>query len=321
LSANASSGDPAGTAHGPPAALDPAANASVAPGPAHASTPAPKGSAWGLRLRIASGVLFVPLLILLARSGGIAFLGFVGLEVFLASREFYRMMRGHGLAPYGIFGTLSSFGLLWVAYAPQSVRMDFLVTALLLLILAFGLRHHQRPRLIESIAVTLLGVLYVGWLSSHLVMLRELPWRAGTSYSDGASFVLLAFFVTWSCDTAAYLLGRTLGRTRPWTKISPRKTIEGSLAGFTAAVAAAFVARAWFAPYLGRVDAVAIGVLVGIFAQVGDLVESLLKRETRHGDSSDLIPGHGGVLDRFDSLYFGAPVIFYYLKIAVFQVP
>ena len=145
--------------------------------------------------------------------------------------------------------------------------------------------------------------------------------RAGTAYADGASFVLLAFFVTWSCDTVAFVVGRSFGRTRPWTRISPLKSVEGAVAGFAGAVAAAFIARAWFAPYLGRLDAAAIGVLVGIFAQVGDLVESLLKRDARHGDSSDLIPGHGGVLDRFDSLYFGAPVIFYYLKIAVFQVP
>jgi phosphatidate cytidylyltransferase len=278
-------------------------------------------TAWTLRLRIASGVLFVPLLILLARAGGIAFLGFVALQVFLALREFYRMMRSNGLKPYRVFGTLASFGLLWMAYDPHGARADFLVTASLLLILAFGLRHHEVPRSIEGIAVTLFGVLYVGWLSSHLVLLRELPWRAGTSYTDGGSFVLLAFFVTWSCDTVAYVVGRAFGRTRPWARISPRKSVEGAVAGFVGAVGASFVARAWFAPYLDRLDAAAIGVLVGIFAQVGDLVESLLKREAQHGDSSDLIPGHGGVLDRFDSLYFAAPVVFYYLKIAVFQVP
>jgi phosphatidate cytidylyltransferase len=87
------------------------------------------------------------------------------------------------------------------------------------------------------------------------------------------------------------------------------------------AVIAAFVARAWFAPYLRTVDAAVLGLLTGLFAQVGDLVESLLKRDTRQGDSSDIIPGHGGILDRFDSLYFGAPLVYYYLKIVVFQVP
>jgi phosphatidate cytidylyltransferase len=164
-------------------------------------------------------------------------------------------------------------------------------------------------------------VLYVGWLSAHLVLLRELPWLAGTDYRDGASFVLLAFFITWSCDTGAYAVGRVFGRTRPWTRISPAKSVEGAVGGFAAALGAAFVARAWFAPYLSLWDALALGMLVGVFAQVGDLVESLFKRDAQHGDSSDLIPGHGGVLDRFDSLYFAAPIVYYYLKLAVFRVP
>src|SRR6185295_18459811 len=103
-----------------------------------------------------------------------------------------------------------------------------------------------RPRQVESIGVTLFGVLYVGWLSAHLVFLRELPWRAGTDYRDGASYVLLAFFVTWSCDTGAYTIGRLFGRTRPWTRISPAKTVEGSVGGFAAAVLAAWIARLWF---------------------------------------------------------------------------
>jgi phosphatidate cytidylyltransferase len=170
-------------------------------------------------------------------------------------------------------------------------------------------------------AVTVFGVLYVGWLSAHLVLLRELPWRAGTPYAEGSSYVLLAFFVTWSCDTGAYAVGRALGRRRPWTRISPRKSVEGAIGGLLAAVLAAFVARAWFAPYLKPWDAGAVGVLVGVFAQVGDLVESLLKRDSAHGDSSDFIPGHGGILDRFDSLYFAGPLVFYYLKVVVFGVP
>src|SRR5258706_16143788 len=111
------------------------------------------------------------------------------------------------------------------------------------------------------------------------------------------------------------------GRNRPWASISPRKSVEGAIGAFGFAVVAAFIARAWFAHYLGIRDAAAVGLLVGVFAQVGDLVESLFKRDTEHGDSSDLIPGHGGVLDRFDSLLFAAPAIYYYLSVVVFGVP
>jgi phosphatidate cytidylyltransferase len=268
-----------------------------------------------------SGLAFVPLLILLARAGGPTFLAFVGLQVFLAEREFYRMMRGKGLAPRAWLGIGVSLALLGAVYRWHGVPGDLLATAALLLTLAFGLRRVELTRPIESMAVTLFGVLYVAWLSAHLVMLRELPWRAGTPYAEGASYVLLAFFVTWSCDPGAYTIGRALGRTRPWTTISPSKSVEGAVGGFVFAIAAALIARVWFAPYLRVTDALLLGTLVGIFAQVGDLVESLLKREARHGDSSDLIPGHGGVLDRFDSLYFAAPIVFYYLKLVVFQAP
>jgi len=170
-------------------------------------------------------------------------------------------------------------------------------------------------------------VFYVGWLSAHFVLLRELPWRAGLAYSDGASLVLYAFLVTWSCDTGAYLTGRVFGRTRPWTTISPRKTLEGAIGGFLCALAAAQIGAATFLHADGGMrlvtwpHALAIGALVGVCGQVGDLVESLFKRDTESGDSSDLIPGHGGVLDRFDSLYFGAPIVYHYLRAVIFQVP
>jgi len=280
-----------------------------------------KRSSWALSLRLVSGVLFVPLLVFLAWTGGLAFLSLVAVQVTLGLIEFYDMMRGRGLRPYRRLGVLAALALLWVCYEPRVPYLGFLTTAVLLLVLALELRRPEARQRVEDIAVTCFGVLYVGWLSAHLVLLRELPWTAGTSYRDGAAFVLLAFFVTWSCDTGAYAVGRSFGRNRPWGRISPRKSVEGSIGGLVMAVVAALVARSWFAPFLALRDALALGFLVGVFAQVGDLVESLRKRDARHGDSSDLIPGHGGVLDRFDSLFFAAPAVYYYLAHVVFGVP
>lgn len=272
-------------------------------------------------LRILSGVAFVPLLVLLARVGGVAFWVFVAVQVTLGLLEFYQMMGRTGLRPYRRLGTASALALLWICYQPRVPHSSFLMTSVLLLVLALELRRPEARQRVEDIAVTCFGVLYVGWLSAHLLLLRELPWRAGTDYADGAAYVLLAFFITWSCDTGAFTVGHFLGRTRPWTRISPRKSVEGSIGGLVAASLAAFVARAWFAPFLRWWDAAALGLLVGVFAQVGDLVESLFKRDAAHSDSSDLIPGHGGVLDRFDSLYFAAPAVYYYLLLVVFGVP
>jgi phosphatidate cytidylyltransferase len=280
-----------------------------------------KGSSWSLGLRVASGVLFVPLLLLMARAGGLVWWAFVALQTTLGLAEFHGMMRRKGLRPYRALGHVAALGLLWWTFRPHWPHVDFLVTASLLLTLALELRRPEARQRVEDIAVTLFGVLYVGWLSAHLLLLRELPWQAGTEYGDGTRYVLLAFFLTWSCDTGAYAFGRAFGRVRPWARISPRKSVEGAIGGLVCAVAAGFVARAWFAPFLGPADALATGLLAGVFAQVGDFVESLLKRDAAEGDSSDFIPGHGGILDRFDSLYFAAPALYYYLKVAVFRVP
>ena len=294
---------------------------------AAAVTPAPKRGQWALALRVASGLVFVPLLILLARAGGLAWLGFVVLQTGLGLEEFYRMARAKGLAPVRWLGFASAFVLLGLAYRPQTPNASLLTTGGLLVLLALALRRGGQPRVLESAAVTAFGVLYVGWLSAHFVLLRELPWRAGLAYSDGGSLVLYAFLVTWSCDTGAYLTGRLFGRTRPWATISPRKTLEGAMGGLLFAVIAAQIGAATFlragggTPLLTWPHALAIGVLVGICGQVGDFVESLFKRDAASGDSSDLIPGHGGVLDRFDSLYFGAPIVYHYLRAVIFQVP
>jgi phosphatidate cytidylyltransferase len=303
------------------------------PSSAAAEAPGPKRAQWALALRIVSGLMFVPLLILLARAGGIAWLGFVGLQTMLGLEEFYRMARAKGMVPVRWLGFASALAVLGLAYRPQTPNASLLTTLALLLLLALALRRGGQPRVLESAAVTAFGVFYVGWLSAHFVLLRELPWRAGLAYADGASLVLYAFLVTWSCDTGAYVTGRFFGRRRPWTTISPRKTLEGSAGGLVCAVIAAQIGAATFLRAGGGSSshagpalltwphALAIGALVGVCGQVGDLVESLFKRDAASGDSSDLIPGHGGVLDRFDSLYFGAPIVYHYLRAVIFQVP
>ncbi len=237
--------------------------------PGGAAAPRPERSQWALGLRVASSVLFVPLLLLLARAGGIAWLGFVAAQTLLALEEFYRMARGKGLEPVCWLGFAGALALLGLAYRPQTPNASLLGTASLLLLLALALRRGGKPRVLESAAVTAFGVLYVGWLSAHFVLLRELPWRAGLAYADGAPLVLYAFLVTWSCDTGAYVTGRFLGRTRPWAAISPRKTLEGSLGGFVFAILAAQIGAATFlhpeggARLLSWPHALAVGALVG----------------------------------------------------------
>ena len=164
------------------------------------------------------------------------------------------------------------------------------------------------------------GLLYLGFTLLFIgLALRELPWSLNVPYAQGMSFALLPFFLAWTCDTAAYTVGRAWGRHRLAPGVSPGKSVEGAVAGLLASVTAGAVARVWFAPYLSWGAALALGALVGVFAQLGDLVESLLKRDAETKESSSLIPGHGGVLDRFDSLLFAAPLVYYFLLWEVFR--
>ena len=151
-----------------------------------------------------------------------------------------------------------------------------------------------------SWGLALVAAIYTGGLLGFGVMLRQLP--------SGFAWVLLALVVTWACDTAAYLVGRAVGKRPFMQQISPRKTVEGAIAGLVGGVVAAVA----FVPFLPMTwwQAPLLGVAWSIAAQSGDLVESMMKRDAGVKDSGTLIPGHGGMLDRIDSLLFVAPAVF-----------
>ncbi len=272
-----------------------------------------------LPLRIATTVVAVPVVVALAWTGGLLFLGFALVVLALALREFNILLESRGLHPHWKAGMAAV--LLAPVAAFQRVRtgrieewhLGALLTILVVGVLLAELRRGAGKHAIANSAATLLGVFYVGWLGTHLVSLRELPWAMGEPYARGGPYALLPFALVWCCDSAAYLVGKAIGRRRLMPEVSPKKTAEGAWAGLLAAIAAAFAARATFAPFLTLADAAVLGLLVGVFGQLGDLVESLLKRDLDAKDTSQLIPGHGGVLDRFDSLFFAAPIVYYYL--------
>lgn len=279
----------------------------------------PTAAVTSLPLRVATTVVAVPLLLGLAWIGGYFYLAFALLLLVLALREFNLLLESKGLMPHWKAGMAAV--LLAPVAAFQRLRtgriqewhLGALLTILVLGVLLAELRRGAGRQAIANSAATLLGVFYVGWLGTHIVLLRELPWILGEPYARGAAYAMLPFVMVWSCDTAAYGVGRAFGRRRLMPNVSPKKTTEGAWAGLLAAIGAAFLARATFARFLTVGDAALLGFLVGVFGQLGDLVESLLKRDSEAKDTSQLIPGHGGVLDRFDSLLFAAPVVYYFL--------
>ncbi|MEX0800615.1 MAG: phosphatidate cytidylyltransferase [Dehalococcoidia bacterium] len=148
------------------------------------------------------------------------------------------------------------------------------------------------------------GIMYVGFLGSHLVLLRDAP--------NGRDWVLLAIFATFATDTAAYIVGRLFGRTRIAPAISPGKTLEGSLGGIAGGVAAV-LALNWALDAGAGAEIIGLALLLPVAAEIGDLAESMIKRSAGVKDASHVIPGHGGFLDRLDSILFTVPLVYYFL--------
>ena len=160
-----------------------------------------------------------------------------------------------------------------------------------------------RP-LVESTANTLFGAIYIGWLLGYAI------WLQGRV--DGPQLVLFLVGVTWAGESAAYLVGSSVGRHRLAPVLSPGKTVEGAIAQVIVSIAAALALGFWLLPACGLLGAAGAGVVLGVIGQVGDLAESAIKRSIGTKDTGDLIPGHGGMLDRIDSLLFNAPALYLY---------
>jgi phosphatidate cytidylyltransferase len=182
--------------------------------------------------------------------------------------------------------------------------MEILAVTALALPAAMLLSPGPFERRLRDLAITALGVLYVGFTLSTIVSTRALP--------AGELFVLFVAIVTWAADTGAYYAGTLWGKHLLAPSVSPKKTIEGVGGGLILAVGAA-LAACWFVPQLSLVDALILGLLLTVAGLFGDLWESMIKRRVGVKDSGSILPGHGGMLDRLDSLLFTAPTFYYYV--------
>lgn len=179
----------------------------------------------------------------------------------------------------------------------------FLLLSLLLLFRFQTLEniHHQLSWL-------LFGFFYLPLLLGHLIPLRLLD--------DGQRWIFLTLMIIMSCDTFAYFIGSKIGKRKLYPSVSPNKSVEGAVGGLLGSVLAVILAQYTFMPVIGLVDGVVIGLLLGTAGQLGDLFESLLKRACQVKDSGSIIPGHGGLLDRLDSLLFAFPLAYYIARYA-----
>lgn len=232
--------------------------------------------------------------------------------VVLGCHELYAIAEAQGHRPHKLLGAALGVGAaVSFCNTPLSVT-DVLCASAILVPLASLLRVARGAGPMEgelgSIGVTLAGVLFVGWLMGYCIGLM------GDGAERGRDLTVFLFFVVWLADAAAFAVGTRWGRHKLLPRVSPAKTVEGALSALATAVAAAFLGRAWFFRSLSVSDALALGLLLGCSGLLGDLSESMIKRTAAVKDSGRLFPGHGGMLDRADSLLFAGPVLFYYHK-------
>jgi len=271
-----------------------------------------------LRQRAATAALLAPLLLAIVGLGPIALEVSLLIVVSLVGREMAFLLDRIGFpAPPG--GWILA-PLLFLASLHLSIPLVWEVVALGAAALAMGwLFAGRAPRgraaVFPALFAHLVGVLYAGLLPAYLCRLEAGPWP-GTSAAEalGVRGVVLALLMTWSTDTGAYLAGTLFGRNKLWPEVSPSKTVEGAVGGVVLPVAVAVLGARWLAPGLSIPEAAILGLLVGRVAPLGDLFESRLKRQAGVKDSGRLLPGHGGLFDRFDSLFLAAPLFHYYLQ-------
>lgn len=292
-----------------------------------------------LAKRIIVAAIGIPLAVYVFYIGGEFLAGVLIIISAMALHEYYTIAERNQIFSAKILGILSGIilqALIYYYYRKSDLETGMILSALLFLILVplvFGTRlwkHHKNNY--SGIASTFTGILYVPMMLTSLIILRDinliLSYDIFSSYSLlgikikqlqaldpnwGAWFLLSIFVTIWICDSAAFFVGKAIGKNKLFPRHSPKKTWEGAIGGFVLSIFSMIGATQILIPEFPIVHAVAIGVIIGIFGQIGDLAESQLKRDVGIKDSSSILPGHGGILDRFDSIIFVSPIILAYM--------
>ncbi len=287
--------------------------------------------------RLVTAAVLLPAACYVVIAGNLWLLGAVMTLILLGQREFYRLIEDKGAHPLVGFGLLAAMALCLVQYVGTDYHANLLMTATLLVVLVAQLGKAEITEALASISGTFFGVFYVGWLLSHAISLRDFYAAVTFRYGEATAAsigitpdcgIFLMFFtifvVVW-CDAAAYFGGRTYGRRKLAPAISPGKSVEGAVAGVIGGLLGAVVCKGGFDllwPELSvALSWYAVGVLALLLSAagiIGDLIESLLKRDAEVKDAGHLLPGTGGVLDRVDSFLLAIPVMYYAMLFYIF---
>jgi phosphatidate cytidylyltransferase len=287
--------------------------------------------------RVISGFVAIALALGVVTLGGWYFTLAFGLLIYLGQVEYFQLVRAKGIAPAAKTTLVVSQALLLIStLAPTLADAVFPVAGTLI---CFYLLFQPKLATIADISTSILGLFYGGYLPSFWVRLRALGqstasnlpldgYWLGSGFADtalnrlpqGLTCTLLAFFCIWASDIGAYLFGKVFGRTR-LSNISPKKTVEGAVFGMVASIVVGIVGSQALNWTGWPISGTLFGLLIGIASLLGDLTESMMKRDAGVKDSGQLIPGHGGILDRADSYVFTAPLVFYFITLLLPILP
>jgi phosphatidate cytidylyltransferase len=256
--------------------------------------------------RILSAAVFLPLFYFLVRWPPYCFATLIAGACLLALLEVYALASRRGFRCHRAAGTLIALGIIYSFFDPRFPILIPIAAGLMGVPILSLLGKWPLEETLPGDSVTLFGALFLGTLLGYMVGLR------GLGDEVGGDLIFLLFFVIWGGDCAAYYVGSSVGKHPLTPRVSPRKTVEGAVAGIAGSLAATFISRAWFFHELRVADCLWLGLLLSAAGVLGDLVESMWKRGAGVKDSASVVPGHGGILDRCDSLLFGGPILYYY---------
>ena len=267
--------------------------------------------------RLITGVIFGFTALFAIMAGGLWLVGLVLVIVTLASKEYVKILEHKGFRPSSRIIILSSFIFAALAYFNRFDMVALAFTACSIMAFMSVLFKGKQPY-IANVATTILGFVYCGWFPLHLLFLRDLgshPLYEGliktNVTTEGAGYALLLFFAVVLTDSMCYYAGCYFGKHKLSKVISPNKTIEGSIGGTLSCMIFCFIfGQILMIPWY---HCLILGLLIAAFAQIGDLCESMIKRDAGVKDSSNILPGHGGFLDRTDSYILTIPVVHYYM--------